>query len=97
MPALIRMAGDPATSVSERQMALMALGDIDPKGEAILPALRKALTGDKATVVGAAIAAARLGPAAASLRPDLEKAARRYPDPYVRKALAAIGRCDPDK
>ena len=97
IPALIQLAGDPKRSTGERQMALMAMGEIDREGKAILPALREALAGDKALVVGAAIAVARLGPAAAPLRPDLEKAARRFPGTYVRRALAAIGRCDSAK
>ena len=75
-------------------MALSALGRLDPKGERVLPTLRKALKGNGALVIGAALAATDLGKAAAPLVPDLEAAASRYGEGnmrgYIRKALAAI-------
>lgn len=94
IPALLDLADDANHSDSERQMALIALARIDPSGRAILPGLRKALGGNAAMVVGAAIAAEEMGPAAMPLAPDLRRAATRVlagtAASYVQKALDSI-------
>jgi len=94
VPGLLELVRDVDHSDSERQLALMALGEIDPAGEKIVPGLRDALAGNGYLVIGASIAAQKIGSAAAPLAPALERAAKRFPAgpnaSYIRKALDSI-------
>ena len=93
IPLLQKLIEDKTRPDNEKQMALSALGRLDPKGEKVLPTLRKALKGNRALYVGALLAVTDLGKAAAPLVPDLEAAASRYGEGksgYIRKLIAAI-------
>ena len=92
IPHLQKLIWDKTRPDSERQMALAALGRLDPKGETVLPPLRLALKGKGVLVIGAALAARDLGKVGASLIPELEAAAKRYPRGagYIRQTLEAI-------
>jgi HEAT repeat protein len=94
IPELQKLAGDKTRGDSERQFALMALGQIDTKGQKILPTLREALKDNQYIVIGAADAAQKLGKAAKPIVPDLEDAQQRFPkgtaNGYIQRALKAI-------
>lgn len=92
--ALAALADNEDASISERQMALISLGSLDPKAPAVLPALRRGIDASQLLVVGAAIAAEKLGPRAASLHSALvarydatEKGSAAYG--YLARAVAA--------
>lgn len=92
---LTNLVEDDKRPVNERQAALIALGKIDVKGDAILPVIERALGGKMYMVIGAAIATRNLGEAAAPLVPALIKAFKRHETraarAYLAEALGAIG------
>ena len=105
LPTLTALVSEAGRPLNERQAALIALGQIDPKGKVVLPALEAALrdesvaTGGAYIALGAAIAVRDMGKPAASLLPALiaayetneARAAPKTARDYLAAALDAIG------
>ncbi len=96
LPRMLALLESPETKPALARALLHVLHDIDPEGHQILATLRRNLGRDEPRVAGALESVKGLGPRAASLVPEVEKALlggrRTYLQVNAAKALMEIGK-----